>query len=409
MWYKMDMGEAQQAKARWLDILPTTHEGMEVFIIRDPEGLTDKSLVVSRDILFLISLMDGTRTVGEIQEAYMRASGGVLVQRERITSVIETMDAHFLLLNERYERQMRMLREAYDALPCRNAFLAGKGYPGDAAALRDLMAAMIDHGDGAHGRERMKGLIAPHIDYERGNGVYRQAYRFLPDEDNTLFVVFGTCHKFAPKLWNIALRDVLTPFGTVRGASEVGGLVRKHGRSGAMLTNGPTGNEHSHPSCSFPSSVPRGHERFEVLSVPHRHSLHELHRKSRRRTWAGLSAGELTAHLREILKGHEGDASSSPRRIWPISALQFGDPPGRIDACGLEQKRPGAPRRHARADATGFFKPCAPRKAGQEADLRPSPSIPPLHARCVRGQRLGLRAMDPTGMSSVSFAGVVFS
>jgi len=55
---------------RWVDIVPTTHNGMEMFLIRDPEGLAGDSLLVSRDVLFLISLMDGRKTVLDIQEAY---------------------------------------------------------------------------------------------------------------------------------------------------------------------------------------------------------------------------------------------------------------------------------------------------------------------------------------------------
>ena len=101
------MENTERVKARWVDVVPTKHNGMEMFLIRDPEGLVGESLLVSRDVLFLISLMNGKRTVLDMQEAYMKAAGGVLLPVDRIVSVIEAMDAQFLLQNDRYEGQVR--------------------------------------------------------------------------------------------------------------------------------------------------------------------------------------------------------------------------------------------------------------------------------------------------------------
>ena len=72
---RLGMEEGARIRVRWLDIMPTRHNGIEMFLVRDPEGITDQSLIVSREALFLISLMDGTKSASDLQQALMKASG----------------------------------------------------------------------------------------------------------------------------------------------------------------------------------------------------------------------------------------------------------------------------------------------------------------------------------------------
>ena len=160
------------------------------------------------------------------------------------------------------------------ALSCRTSFLAGRSYPGDEAGLRAFMEGMLGQGQEPAGWDHVKGIIAPHIDYARGADVYCRAYKFLPVEENTLFVIFGTCHKPVPKVWNIALRDLKTPLGTVKGASVVGRLVREDVLLGTYVDEWPHRNEHSiELQLPIIQSV-LGHDKFEVLSIL-TGSLHE--------------------------------------------------------------------------------------------------------------------------------------
>lgn len=137
------MDQSENPRVRWLDVVPTLHEGRETFVLRDPEGITDNALLVSRDVLFLISLMDGARSARDIRFEFMKASG-LPIEEDRVTSVIRTLDDHFLLLNTRYEGHVSRLMEEYRALPFRNACLAGKSYPDDAEALRSYLASFMD-------------------------------------------------------------------------------------------------------------------------------------------------------------------------------------------------------------------------------------------------------------------------
>lgn len=401
------MDETDRVKARWVDITPTTHNGTEVFLLRDPEGIAGDALLVSRDVLFLISLMDGRRTVRDIQEAYMRAAGGTLLPAERIVSVIEAMDAQYLLQNDRYEGHLAALRDAYAASSCRTAFLAGKSYPDDEAGLRASMQEMLRQGQEPAEKDHVKGIIAPHIDYGRGADVYRRVYRFLPRDENTLFVIFGTCHKPAPRLWNIALRDLRTPIGTVKGAAVVGRLVREDALLGSYVNEWPHRNEHSIELQLPIIQSLLGHERFEVLSIL-TGSLHEY-------VEAGKSpnlgeAVELAERLKGILKAHEGPCVVIAGADMAHIGAQFGDAPP-LHASFLEESRQkdGALLETvARVDAAGFFEAVA-----GEGDRRRICGLAPIYFLLsilgpCEGEVVGYDQWTD-GASSVSFAGVVFS
>jgi hypothetical protein len=401
------MEQTDMVRVRWLDIVPTTHNGMEMFLLRDPEGIANDSLLVSRDVLFLISLMDGRKTLRDIQEAYMRASGGALLPIDRIISVVEAMDAQFLLQNDRHEGQVRLLKEAYGASPCRTAFLAGKSYPADEARLRTFMDDMMRPAETPDGRDHVKGIIAPHIDYSRGAGVYRLAYRFLPVEENTLYIVFGTCHKPAPKMWNIALRDLRTPLGAVKGASKIGRLLREDALLGAYVDEWPHRNEHSIelqlPIIQFLAR----HDRFEVLSIL-TGSIHEYIEEGR--SPGNGEAAELIARLKEIVKVHEGPCVFIAGADMAHIGAQFGDREP-LSASVLEESRQrdaALLEAAARVGAGGFFE-----AVRCEGDRRRICGLAPIYfllsmlAPCG-GEVVGYDQWTD-GASSVSFAGVVFS
>jgi hypothetical protein len=401
------MENTEKVKARWVDVVPTTHNGMEMFLIRDPEGLAGDSLLVSRDVLFLISLMDGKKTVLDIQEAYMKAAGGAPVPAERIISVIEAMDAQFLLQNDRYEGHLRVLKDAYASSSCRTAFLPGKSYPDDEAGLRAFMERMLRQGQTPAEKDHVKGLIAPHIDYGRGADVYRRAYRFLPVGENTLFVIFGTCHKPAPRVWNIALRDLRTPLGTVKGAAEVGRLLREDALLGSYVDEWPHRNEHSIELQLPIIQFLLGHGRFEVLSIL-TGSLHEYMEAGRSPSLG--EAAELAERLKEILKAHEGPCVVIAGADLAHIGAQFGDPsplyPSTLEAS--KQKDGTLLETVARVDAAGFFD-----AVRGEGDRRRICGLAPIYFLLSMlgpcgGEVVGYDQWTD-GASSVSFAGVVFS
>ncbi len=404
---RLGMEEGARIRVRWLDIMPTRHNGIEMFLVRDPEGITDKSLIVSREALFLISLMDGTKSASDLQDALMKASGR-LITPDAISSMVDALDAQFLLDNDRYRDRLRALKAEFESGACRSAYLAGGGYPGDEPGLRAFMEDLTRQAqsEGAR-RDGIKGIIAPHIDYARGMSVYRLAYGSLPRADKTLFIIFGTCHKFAPRLWNIALRDIATPLGTIAGAGEVGRLIRDDALLKPYIDEWPHRNEHSIELQLPVIQYLQGGGEFEVLSIL-TGSLHEYMEEGMdpRRG----EAAELTGRLREILKAHDGPCVFIAGADLAHIGAQFGDaaPLNQATLDESKAKDESLLRTVAEANAAGFFE-----IVRQEGDRRRICGLAPIYfllsmLDSCRGQVVGYDQWTD-GASSVSFAGVVFS
>ena len=91
----------------------------------------------------MISLMDGSRTIRDIQLDFMRA-GGELVYIEKIEELVRVMDSHLLLFNENFRNHFDKVREEYEKSPVRKAFLAGKSYAANRMDLLGFLDEMLN-------------------------------------------------------------------------------------------------------------------------------------------------------------------------------------------------------------------------------------------------------------------------
>jgi len=229
---------------RWVEVLPVVQDGREMFYLKDPEGISDKPLVVSRDVLFLMALMDGQRSLRDLQEEYTRASGS-LVHLEQIQAVADAMDTSLLLDNDHYQTHLRNLITAYEEAPFRTPCCSGKSYPEDEKKLLAYMGEMFPDDRTPAVQGEVEGILAPHIDYTRGYRVYHETYRYLSCSDRKLLVLFGTCHSMTDKVWNISLKDYCTPLGIVSCGNELRDLIRHNALLKEHVGEWCHRNEHS--------------------------------------------------------------------------------------------------------------------------------------------------------------------
>lgn len=375
-----------------------------MFFLRDPEGISESSLLVSREVLFLISLMDGTRSVRDLQAEYTRAAG-MIVYTEYVNSVIEAMDSNFLLLNERYESHIEGLREAYQCKPSRNAFLSGKSYPAAEAELRTYLGQMLESGDDQGRRGPVRGVIVPHIDYARGAEVYSQVYGYLPKVDDLLIVVLGTCHKMTQRMWSISLKDFETPLGIAKGVREVGSLVREDGLLKDYVDEWPHRTEHSIELQLPIIQYLLAGRSFEILPIL-TGSFHEYIDDGKR---LDEELPQLIESLRKAISVHAGPAVIIAAADLAHIGAQFGDS-YRLDSQALAQSRRKDEqllRAISEVDAVGFFE-----TVKREGDRRRICGLAPIYfilsllGPC-KGESVGYKQWTD-GASSVSFAGAIF-
>jgi AmmeMemoRadiSam system protein B len=395
----------ENPKIRWIEALPFSKEGKEMILLRDPEGIAEQPLIVSREGAFVVSLMDGTRSLRDIQAECMRTLGS-LVYREELEGIVNILDAHLLLASERFAGFSAELRRGYEAAPLREPFLAGKSYPSNRKDLLAYLDEMFRHPEPVkEPGHNITGILAPHIDYARGREVYQEVYRHLRVLDKPLIVIFGTCHHPTEKIWNISLKDFSTPLDRIPVSPELAHFMRTDSVLRDYVREWPHRNEHS-IELQLPLLQFAVHADFEILPIL-TGSMHEYVEGIK-----GIDDGEIediTGSLRVLLEKY-----GKPYLILSGADLahigaQFGDN-YELDVTTLARskgKDMAMLEPVASVDGERFF-----HVVRQERDKRRICGLAPIffQLKLLSGNRCEVVSYRQwtDGQSSVSFAGALF-
>ena len=104
--------EQANPKVRPLEAFPLQVEGKEMFGLKDPIGIAPEIVFVPPEVFFLISLMDGSNGLRDMQAAYMRKYGTLLFS-DKIAELIVQLDSYFLLENRHFADHLQRLRDAF--------------------------------------------------------------------------------------------------------------------------------------------------------------------------------------------------------------------------------------------------------------------------------------------------------
>jgi len=395
----------EKPKLRYIEAIPFEQDGQDLILLRDAEGIVDEALAVSRDVAFMVSLMDGTRTLRDIQTEFMRAAGE-MVYLERIEELVRVMDEHLLLDSDRYNSYMTTVRDEYHQSPVRRAYLAGKGY---ASGRMDLLAFLNEMFDGcadcAAPPGEVTGILAPHIDYQRGIKVYRGIYPYVKHAAKPLIVIFGTCHRPTNRLWSISLKDYETPLETVPCGQELKELITSHDFLKHYIDEWPHRTEHS-IELQLPLIQFMVQEDFEILPIL-TGSMHEYIEGA----WntAEDEVRLLTEGLKDVLHVYGKPYCILSGADLAHIGAQFGDsyPLDRMTLAESKEKDEAILAHIRNVDAEGFF-----RAIQNERDSRRICGLTPIffQLKLLEGCRSDIVSYDQwtDGQSSVSFAGGVF-
>jgi len=210
-------------RLRPLEIIPIGPKEEFLLQLRDPQGLGEV-VVLPYGAVVLALLMDGTRTLAEIQDAFQKRTG-VQVALSSLEEIIRRLDDAYLLAGQRSEQYRRAEIERYLGNPIRPASHSGGAYAEEPEALREQLAICFHgHGGpgpiaaGAHAADRaLCGIVSPHVDLHRGGATFAWAYQQVARQsDAELFVIFGTAHSPMQELFCVSRKDFDTPLGVVR-------------------------------------------------------------------------------------------------------------------------------------------------------------------------------------------------
>jgi AmmeMemoRadiSam system protein B len=242
---------ASTPKLRRLELHLVTQSGQQGVLVQDPLRLANRSVFLPVALAPLLELCDGTR-----DEAALRASlavrAGVQIGPSTLEQLIAQMDEALLLDNDRFAHAYATALREFRTATMRAPALAGVGYPEDPDALRAKLDSYSVDCDRSDERARpadgeTRGLVSPHIDYDRGGSVYAGVWREASAaiREAELAIVFGIDHMGGAKL-TFTHQRYATPWGVIPTANElVDQVARAVGAEAAFATELHHRTEHS--------------------------------------------------------------------------------------------------------------------------------------------------------------------
>jgi MEMO1 family protein len=210
---------------RPVEAFPIQQNGKTLICLRDPQRLSPP-LAVSPATYFVLSRLDGQHSLIDVQEAYCRRFGDLLLG-EDIRKIIDLLEAQYYLYGERYFERQRAILEEFRQLPTRLAAHSGTVYKEEPVAFKAQIDSYFQFPQGPgeprreSGRDTPGAIVAPHIDFHRGGPCYAWAYRELAEAPVAdLYILLGTSHYGGESPFIATLKDFATPLGTVETDKE---------------------------------------------------------------------------------------------------------------------------------------------------------------------------------------------
>ena len=418
------MGFAEQPRLRRVETFPVNQPDEPLsFALRDPDGFAG-SIVLSHAAAIVASLMDGTRTLAEIQAEFERLTGQQ-VELADVTRLALQLGERDLLDDDHFRAHWKHEVELYLNNPVRPAAHAGKAYAAEPDALRLQLAALFDgrgpeaaNETAATPRGQLCGLLSPHIDLHRGGATMASAYqRVVAESQADLFVILGTAHNPMSNLFSASRKHYDTPLGTVETDRAIVSKLD------AQLNRQPGGRElnlfadelahRAEHSIEFQAVILQyllGERRpFKIVPILVG-SFHEFLRQQTRpadepRVAAFVAALRATVaeHAGRVLVISAGDLAHIGRRFGDRALL---DPP-RLKAQAQDDRR--LLDAACQVDAEAFF-----RHVAAEGDRNRICGLSPTYTllevvKPTRGELLRYdQAVELDGTSCVSFASMAF-
>jgi AmmeMemoRadiSam system protein B len=208
---------ATNPKLRPLDFQPVSYQGQQMWFLRDPLQLSRIQLFFPAPMIQLLGFLDGTRTPQDVHAAFCRHVGANLAF-DIVADALAKLDEACLLDNKHSQQLKEEHLQTYRDQPYRQPALADLGYPAQPEKLTELLKGYA----GADCQEEWKpwrgrGIISPHIDYDRGGPVYSQVWRRAATavSEADLVLIFGTDHNGGPGTITLTRLPYATPYGVM--------------------------------------------------------------------------------------------------------------------------------------------------------------------------------------------------
>ncbi len=202
-------------RLRNVNIQHRVYKGEPVFLIQDRLRLTEAAIVLPQALGPLALLCDGEHTLPEIKTA-LHIQFGLDLPEEAIKNLVAQFDQALLLESENYFKVKQQAIDNYRQAPYREPALAGPSYPADPTALRKMLDGYMTNVNGTSlAPASSRGIISPHIDYQRGGPTYAQVWASSAEaiREAELVIIFGTDHNGGAGTITLTQQNYASPLG----------------------------------------------------------------------------------------------------------------------------------------------------------------------------------------------------
>ncbi len=211
----------ERPRLRPVEAFPVQQQGKTLIYLKDPLNFATP-LGISLPGYFILAQLDGSHSFVDIQEAYAKQFGTLLLNDE-LKEFIEMLDQHYYLLSDRFLNRQNAVILEFRRLPTRAPAHVGGAYHADPTALKSQLAAYFAAAEGPgmpsfdSAGAVPKAIVAPHIDFHRGGPAYAWAYKTLAESEGAdLYILLGTSHCSGENPFIMTLKDFETPLGVVQ-------------------------------------------------------------------------------------------------------------------------------------------------------------------------------------------------
>jgi len=404
-------------KLRPLSVQRFEHEGQSFAALIDPLGVfQDPVLVPIEAYRWVVRHLDGRTSLEDLQATILRETGQQPTWNE-LEFLVDQLDRAMVLDGPTFARFL----ESYQNEPVRPPALAGRSYPGNARELRSELDRYFLHveGAGAPGvvpsqtpsESLLRGVLSPHIDFQRGGPVYTWAYKAIAERsDADVFVILGVAHQYCRNRFALTRKDFDTPLGLVRTDRDF--VDRIAARAGDHLFEDELAHRAEHSiefQAVFLQYLLGGRRSFSIVPILVG-SFHDLLEAQR----APMQAKEIREFV-EALKSAEAESGKKVLYLGGIDLChvgpEFGDP-DLVDREMRERVRSFDQEMMGRAiadDPEGWFGTASKvgnrwRVCGLAATYTMLQAMGPVHGKVLRYDQ----AVDPARTCCVSFASLAF-
>ena len=222
------------------------HEGKQLVVIRDHLGLVQNGWAVAPALYQIMALLNGSRSVRDLQTELMKQGGGLQVDTDEINKILLHLDESFLLDSERFKSARDDIITRFTSEKVRPCSHCGQGYPNEPLDLGAWLDEILDgHEPASKPEGKIEALVGPHIDLRVGNNVYAQTYSMLKHSSPTRVILLGVGHEMAYDLFSLTDKDFETPLGLVKSDRKAIERLKEKGKGVFSENDFAHRNEHS--------------------------------------------------------------------------------------------------------------------------------------------------------------------